>query len=1148
MKFINTLALLALLFECQYTSAKTLPNEVEVTKATPKKVCYVKPVDTKQYLNDSDEEEEIVVKSDIEDDIEKSDDEQISQGIEDPANPVDPVNPTNPTNSTNPANPEDPVNPTNSTNPANPDDQVKPEKDQKVAQKINLTPVDFELIKDSKVLVTLYIDERESEYDGISLIAQALKSDVARVIGDEVDKEGNATESDNGLKIVTKVEDISKKAIIAGTFGEKGNDVINQLVKEGKINIDNINGRWERYQMQVVKAPIEGVEEALVIVGSDKRGTLYGMMHVSEMMGVSPWVWWSDVLPAVQSDVTLPGEDCNIISKEPSIKYRGIFLNDEAPSLTTWTNKRYGGRNQYFYRQVFELLIRLKANYLWPSMWDDVFSADGEGDTLANAKLADKYGIVMGTSHHEPLYRAGKEWGRNYRNDLPYTSGQAWNLYNIPGQENYHPEVNQEIEEFWDGGVSRNRDFENICTVGMRGEDDSTLPAADDPPRYADLLNYIINTQKGILKAHNDTNPTQLVIYKEVEDAWYAGELYNKDCMKDTYAMFCDDNWAYMRTLPTLEQQKQIAGSGMYYHFDYVGAPKSYTWVQNTQISTIWDQMSIAYDYGIEGVWIANVGDLKPMEINISYFLDLAYDYEYLGIEGEKRLDEYKKNWAKQQFSRKDGRGLTDEQCDEAAYLIDRYLDLETKRVVEHVLYNTADTCSDMYSIDNYNEALNILAECDDIMKRTEALWEEVPDELKADFYQLVYYPAMAVPNVLKIQIYAALNNKYAKLGLTVANKYAKLCQEAIDLDNELFDGYNEKMPGVVESGKKWSGMISCGQNYHIGLQAWDRDSGKLPDLMTVEADENSSEMEVLVEDITNSFNTVYTADEAKLPTFNSVSDETFEIQLLTKGGAYKFEAKADEWIKLSDTTGKVTEEQVLKVSIDWSKVKEDTEGVIVLTSGEQTVKVNVEAKVIDAAKLESKTYVMTHDYATIDVANYSKKVDGKGTDNQGKVVDNKMIVIPDNGKYLSTIRTTSSTITYETVEDLKDAPYVEYKVYVPANGTYNLESQFNPTSNLIYGEEKLRYGISIDDGEIDIINTLVPDYLAGTWKQGTWASDIENNSRRSFKNDITLDEGVHTIRYYQCDPNLALIRMTLFKGKLATVYGSPAESTFIKN
>ena len=234
----------------------------------------------------------------------------------------------------------------------------------KTSPKINLPATDFTLIEYYKVLPSLYIDTKDSEYDGISLIAEALKSDIARVIGGKVDEEGKALENENGLQIITDKSKLSGKAIIAGTYGENGNDVINQLIKEGAIDVIDLKSRWESYLMQVVRKPINGVDEALVIVGSDKRGTIYGLLHISEMMGVSPWVWWADVLPLVQEKVILPGEQCNLISKEPSIKYRGIFLNDESPSLSTWTKRRYGGRNEYFYKQVFELLLRLKANYL----------------------------------------------------------------------------------------------------------------------------------------------------------------------------------------------------------------------------------------------------------------------------------------------------------------------------------------------------------------------------------------------------------------------------------------------------------------------------------------------------------------------------------------------------------------------------------------------------------------------------------------------------------------------------------------------------------------------------------------------------------------------------------------------------------------
>ena len=1030
----------------------------------------------------------------------------------------------------------------------------------KSSPEIKLPEREFTLIEFFKVVPTLYIDKKDSEYDGISLIAETLQSDLAMVLGEKVDEEGKVLENNNGLQITTEKSELSGKAIIAGTYGSNGNEVINTLIEKNLIDIKDLENRWESYLMQVVRSPLTGVEEALVIVGSDKRGVIYGLLHISEMAGVSPWIWWADVVPEKKSKIVLPGAECNLISKEPSIKYRGIFLNDESPSLSTWTKQRYGGRNEFFYRQVFILLLRLKANYLWPSMWDDIFSEDGKDDKYANAKLADAYGIVMGTSHHEPLYRAGKEWSIYYKNDLKYTSAEAWNLYNMPGEQGYDENVNKEIEEFWESGVERNKEFDNICTVGMRGEEDSSLPAADNPPKYAELLNYIINTQKKILSRQNDKNPTQLVIYKEVEDAWNAGELYDKDCMKETYAMFCDDNWSYMRTLPTLEQQKKIKGLGMYYHFDYVGAPKSYTWVAVTQISRIWEQMSIAYDYGIDDVWIVNVGDLKPMEYDMSYFLDLAYDYEYYGVNGYEKIEEFKKKWARQQFYRSDGTGMSLSDCDEIYKIIDRYLDLQSKRKVEHVLYDKADSCSDMFSVDNYNEAIDILEECEDLMRKTIELNKRVPERLKAAFYQLVYYPAMAVPNVLRIQIYAALNNKYANLGLLLANKYAEKCRDAIDVDNLLFDEYNNLMPGNVEFGTKWQGMISCGQNYHIGLQQWDRDSGVLPTLKTVKTDDKENTIQVLVEGITNSFkNVVQNGEEVNLPIFYELNKEVYEIKLCSKGGKFSFTVNTNErWVffsqkkngdtlKMYSISGLVNEEQSVFVRLNWDLIKNDSKGVITIKSGNNLIKINIEAKMNDLTEIESKTYLMTHDYATIDVCNYDKLVDGKGVNNEGVEVENKFFVLPDNGKYKSALRTTSSTITYEKVEDLKNAPYAEYKVFVPEDGTYNLQCQFNPTSNLVYGKVRLRYGLSIDNENIDIINSIKEDYLAGTWRQGTWTVDIENNSRKSEKSNITLKKGVHTIRYYQCDPNIALIRMVLYKGKLANVYGSPRESPFIK-
>ena len=242
---------------------------------------------------------------------------------------------------------------------------------------------------------------------------------------------------------------------------------------------------------------------------------------------------------------------------------------------------------------------------------------------------------------------------------------------------------------------------------------------------------------------------------------------------------------------------------------------------------------------------------------------------------------------------------------------------------------------------------------------------------------------------------------------------------------------------------------------------------------------------------------------------------------------------------------GSVFEKQSIYVSINWNKVEKESKGVITIKSASYSIKINVEAKKIPITELESRTYVMTNGYATIDVSKYSNLVSGKGVNSEGKEVGNGFFIVPDNGKYKSALRTNSSTTIYEDVKDLKNAPYAEYKVYVPEEGTYTLQSQFNPTSNLVYGKVRLRYGLSIDKGDIDIIDTITDDYLAGSWKQGAWTVDIENNSRKSEKSNLSLKKGVHTIRYYQCDPNVALIRMVLYKGKLANVYGSPAESYF---
>ena len=396
---------------------------------------------------------------------------------------------------------------------------------------------------------SLYLDAKGEDYDGLSLIAASVAKDISLV-----------TKEKAKANVVTKTESLKEYAIIAGSIGN--NAVIDSLIEQGKVDASQIKGKREVYRIQVVENPVANVKKAIIVIGSDKRGTIYGLYHISEKMGVSPWVYWGDATPVAKDVVQIPEKELTVTSKEPSVKYRGIFLNDEAPSLTSYAKKKFGGYNQYFYENVYELILRCKGNYLWPAMWSNTFSEDGKGtNKLANAELADKYGIVMGTSHHEPLCRAGVEWQNKYRQ---YGTSNAWDF-----------NTNETaITKFWEDGVARNKNFENVYTLGMRGESDSSLSGTKE--ENIALLKKVITAQKDILKKNNLSDaPQVLTVYKEVEDYWHGTDkaegLKKWDVLNDVTIMLCDDNFGNMRTLPTKEDQNRKGGYGMYYHLDYHG-------------------------------------------------------------------------------------------------------------------------------------------------------------------------------------------------------------------------------------------------------------------------------------------------------------------------------------------------------------------------------------------------------------------------------------------------------------------------------------------------------------------------------------------------------------------------------------------------
>lgn len=638
----------------------------------------------------------------------------------------------------------------------------------------------FPVVKDGKALRIILDD---SDFEGVRIAAEAFAGDVGLVTGIRPEI---CTTSD-----VSRTEQESGSvALLAGTAGHSL--IIDALAANGGLDLSAVQGKWETYTTAVIENPARGISRAIVVAGSDKRGTVYGIYRLSELIGVSPWVWWADVLPQERSEVLLSVSALTYTSKEPSVKYRGFFINDEWPSFGKWTTNRFGGFNEKMYAHVFALILRLKGNLLWPAMWSTVFSEDGESSPQANAELADEYGIVMGTSHHEPMFRAGEEWQKVY---AEYGPDNAWDF-----RENRNA-----VTEFWRDGVGRNGAYENIVTLGMRGERDSALGGSTQS--NIKLLKDCITTQRRLLdEAGLSDCPKILTLYKEVEDFWYGTEASEKSAaseglcswkeLDDVTIMLCDDNFGNVRTLPRQEERNRSAGWGMYYHVDYHGAPNSYEWINTVQLEKIQEQMSMAYDYGVHTVWILNVGDLKPMELPLSYFLDLAYDFEQYGTNAPNSCSVYLTDWVEQQF----GPAFpAHSDREHIAEILASYTKLNTIRKPEVTFPGTFPTESEADFIRGIGETLE---------REAEVYYGRTPDRWKDAFYELVYFPAAASANVKLMNLAAGAGD-------------AEETDAAIKKDIQLNAFYNTET-----AGGKWDGMMS---SPHIGYSHWDAAEWKYP-------------------------------------------------------------------------------------------------------------------------------------------------------------------------------------------------------------------------------------------------------------------------------------------------------------------------------
>jgi hypothetical protein len=915
---------------------------------------------------------------------------------------------------------------------------------------------DFALVESGKA-TSIYVDPHD--FPGVLRAAGDLQTDLQRVTSSKPE-------------LLQDSRELPAQVILIGTWGKSA--ILEQLARAHKIDPSAVSGKWESFFLQVVEHPLPGVESALVIAGSDKRGTIYGIYDLSEQIGVSPWYWWADV-PVHHHDALFVKAGI-YLEGPPKIKYRGIFLNDEAPSLSGWVKSTYGNYNREFYTKVFELLLRLKGNYLWPAMWNNAFNEDDP----ANPKLADEYGIVMGTSHHEPMLRAQQEWKRHGTGAWDYSKNA------------------DVLDEFWTRGIERNKNYESIVTLGMRGDGD--LPMSESA--NVALLEKIVAEQRKILSEHMNRDLSQIpqdwALYKEVQGYYEKGMRVPDDIT----LLWCDDNWGNIRRLPTPEEHSRTGGAGIYYHFDYVGDPRNYKWINTNPLPKVWEQMNLAYHYGADRIWIVNVGDLKPMEFPIEFFLSLAWDPDRWPKE---RISEFTTLWATREFGPQYGPAIAD--------LLAKYAKYNGRRKPELLEAGT-------YSVTNFDEADRVLAEWAALTKSAESIEQQIPAEYRDAFFELVLHPVEASANINRLYIAVAKNRLYASQGRASTNDLAAQAREFFQTDADLSARYNHQL-----AGGKWNHMMD---QTHIGYTYWQQpDSNSMPAVKEFQP-LHAAQMGVSVQGSTSAWPGSHA--DAVLPVMDSFNQQRDYFEIFNRGALpFSFTLKSDQpWLKLSESQGTINKQKRIWLSVDWKTVPKGTSPVAVTISSDAgpPVIVHVSAFSPDAPARETLSgFVETQGLVSLEATHYTAKVDAASV---------RWEQIDDLGRTLSAMSPFPVTAP-SAIPPLK-SPHLEYRMYLFDSGDAQVEATLSPSLNFVPGRG-LRYAISFDDEPPQIIDALAHNSTED------WSLAVKDSVRKVDAHSTVRAPGYHTLKFWFVDPGIVLERLSVSFTDVPPTYLGPPES-----
>lgn len=931
------------------------------------------------------------------------------------------------------------------------------------------TPGGMPLVEKGKAVEIL---TDTADYPVVGIAANDLTRDIFRV---------------TGARPLLSHQAVTGNQIVIGTLGRSR--LVDQLVDVYHLEVSKLKGQWEKFLIQVIDLPGGSGKKILAIIGSDRRATAYGAYELSRQIGVSPWYFWADV-PVKQHNV-LYAQRGQFLFGPPSIRYRGIFINDEGIGLGRWARTVFDPGSKVmgpaFYAKVYELMLRLKANFMWPAMKgpESFYSVPG------NKEMADRYGIIVGTSHHEPLMVASSlEW--KDKRDGPWQ-------YDINGAK---------MRAVMDQRVKEVAPYENIYSIGLRDNADKGMKAEGGMDYQIALMERIFADQRAILEKdiHKpaDSIPQAFTAYKEVLDLVNNGLKVPDDAI----LVWPDDNYGYISQLNSDIQKRRSGGSGLYYHLNYVGRPYSSGWLGAPSPELIREELNKAYGNGVNKLWLFNVGDIKPYAFLTSYCLDLAWKFPYDNV---TKTRSFMLAWLGEVF----GKNLSDK----IAPVLRGYYQASFERKTEFMGWNRSEpntpTVNTEYSLSNYNDLNNRLNELDGLSRQVKALYKEVPEALKATFFEWVYYPVVAADLVNKKMLYGQINRLYGTEQRMVANDYAVFSQNMQDSLEVLTKAYD------MLSGGKWKGIMP--------LQS----TGKIKTPLMKVTPAAAAEMDI---DYSGRERIAGAKDDGGLPYFSKFYHETYTVFVYNKGmRPFKWGAiVSDPWIKLSKYTGNCSKEDSISVSIDYSRLPKGSlpAGSITLTGANSVVRIAVRVfnPVLSPESLKG-LFVEQKGVISLKAADYQRKID------RGPY---KWVILNDvglSGRAVAVQPDSLPQVAYDW-NLTEHAPSLEYDFYTFNQGWMDIHSFTLPTHPISLQRGCL-YGISVDNQPPKIID------FSTRGRTEDWMVGVMHNTSEQVSRHFIASPGRHTLKVWLIDTGVCFDKFIIDAGGLKPSYSGPPESKF---